>query len=254
MFFDGSTTTLNNKITGVQVLPNGHLVLSTKGDTTLGGLSFGVADLIDYDPLEDTAKLIFDGSELFSDSDEKLASVHIGPGSGSIAGGSGGSCNGTFRDEFNAISFSGSDGSLDWTGNWLEVGESGGAAAGDIRVMNDDSNYQLRTRDNVNGGVGVDRELDLSGAGSATLSYVYRRDLKDSDDYTKVEVRDGNTASPWSELTRHQGPANDGSYQSASHDISSFISTRTQIRIRTAATMGNNEEVWFDDIQVLCGP
>jgi hypothetical protein len=252
LFFDGSTTTLNNKITGVQVLPNGHLVLSTKGDTTLGGLSFGVADLIDYNPLDDTATLIFDGSELFSDTDEKLASVHIGSGSGAI--GSGGSCDGTFRDEFNATSYSGSDGSLDWAGNWLEVGESDGAAAGDIRVMNDDSNYQLRTRDNANGGVGVDREIDLSGASSATFSYVYRRDLKDSDDYTKVEIRDGNLALPWAELARHQGPANDGGYQSASHDISSYISTRTQIRIITAPTMGNNEEVWFDDIQILCGP
>jgi len=252
MFFDGSTTTLNNKITGVQVLANGHLVLSTKGSATLGGLSFDASDLIDYDPINDTAEMIFDGSELFTDSDEKIISVHISSGSGSVT--TGGTCNGTFRDEFNSVSLSGSDGNLDWSGDWAEVGESDGPGAGDTRISNDESDYQLLTRDNSNGGVGVERELDLSGAASVTLNYLYRRDLKNADDYTTVDIRDGNTASPWSELTRHQGPANDKKYESATHDISSFASSRTQIRFRTAPTMGGNEEVWFDDIQVLCGP
>ena len=96
------------------------------------------------------------------------------------------------------------------------------------------------------------REANLSGASSATLSYVYRRDLKDSDDYTKIEIRDGNTAEPWAELTRHQGKATDNNYQSASHDISSYISDRTQIRFLTSPDMGKNEEVFFDNIQITC--
>ena len=252
LFFDGSTTTLNNKITGLHVLPNGHLVLSTKGNTTLGGLSFGAEDLIEYDPVFDTAELIFDGSALLSVPDEKIISVHFGPASGSIS--APGSCDETFRDEFNAISFSGNDGTRDWTDNWGDVGENDGPDAGDIQVLKDESDYQLRFKDNDNGGSGVWREADLSGAASATLSYVYRRDLNGSADYTKVEVRDGNTATPWTELTRHQGPANDGSYQSASHDISSYISDRTQIRILTSPDMGKNEEVFFDNIQILCAP
>jgi len=252
LFFDGSTTTLNNKITALQVLANGHLVLSTKGNTTLGGLSFGAADLIEYDPVFDTAEMIFDGSELLSDPNGKLVSVHIGTGSGNIA--APGSCDGTFRDEFNAVSFTGNDGTLDWTDNWGDVGENDGPGSGDILVTNDDSNYQLQTRDNGAGGSGVWREANLSGASSATLSYVYRRDLKDSDDYTKVEIRDGNTATPWAELTRHQGNAKDNNYQSASHDISPYISDRTQIRFLTSPDMGNNEEVFFDNIQIRCDP
>ena len=249
MFFDGSTTTLNSKITGVQVLPNGHLVLSTKDSATLGGLSFAAADLIDYDPVSDTAEMLFDGSELLSDPNEKLFSVHIGQGSGTISW-----CEGTFRDEFNAVSFSGSDGTLEWTDDWIDVGEDDGPDSGDIRVKNDDSNYQLRTKDNDYGGSGVEREADLRGSSSATLSYVYRRKLKGANDYTKIEIRDGNTALPWTELARHQGPANDGSYQTANHDITSFTSSRTQIRLITASTMGGKEEVYFDDIQILCVP
>jgi len=250
LFFDGSTTTLNNKFAALQVLANGHFVLSTKGITTLGGLSFDAGDLVDYDPVFDSAEMIFDGSELLSDPGGKIVSVHIGPGSGNMA--APGSCDGTFSDEFNTVSFAGNDGTLAWTDNWGDVGENDGAGSGDIRVTNDYSNYQLRTRDNENGGSGVRREADLSGAFSATLSYLYRRDLKDSEDYTKVEIRDGNTATPWAELTRHQGKANDSNYQTASHDISAYISDRTQIRFLTSPDMGKNEEVFFDNIQITC--
>jgi hypothetical protein len=252
LFFDGSTTTLNSDIAAVQILPNGHIVLSPTGNADLGGLSFGAGDLVDYDPLADTAALIFDGSALFSDPAEKIISLHIGSGSGSVVGG--GACDGTFRDEFSAISFSGSNGSLTWAGDWLEIAESGGANSGDTRVMNDQSNYQLRTRDNDGGGEGVEREADLSGAASATLSYVYRRQALDNpNDFTSVQVR-LDSGSSWSELTRHQGGGTDGSYQSASHDISAFISSTTQIRILTSPNMGINDIVWFDDIQILCSP
>jgi hypothetical protein len=256
LFFDGSLTTFNSKIDAVHVLPNGHIVLSPKGNATLGGLSFAAGDLVDYDPVADSAELIFDGSSLFSDPKEKILSVHIGPGSGTVAGGGGGgSCNGTFRDEFNVESYAANDGSLSWAGDWLEIGENDGPASGDTRVRNDQSNYQLSTRDNDNGGEGVWREADLSGAASATLSYDYRRmDLDNSDDYTRVDIRDGNTASPWSELTRHQGPGTDGGYQSANHDISSYISSKTQIRFMTSSNMGRNDIVWFDDIQIQCNP
>ncbi len=174
---------------------------------------------------------------------------------GKVCTGGGSACDGTFRDEFNARSFSGSDGTLAWAGDWLEVGESNGATTGDIQVRNNVSNYQLRTRDNNNGGEGVEREADLSLAGSATLSYDYRRSALDSSsDYTSVEVSANGVGGPWTELTRHQGPTNDGSYVPTSHDISAFLSPNTRIRFKTSPSMGNKDIVWFDDIQILCSP
>ena len=249
LFFDGSLSTLNVDIDAVQVLTNGHIVLSPQGNTTLGGVSLAAGDLVSYDPLADTAELIFDGSALFTDPNEKIISVHIGPGSGQL------NCNGNFRDEFNATSFSGNDGTLQWVGNWLEVGESDGATSGDIRVMIDESNYQLRTRDNQNGGEGVEREADLVGAASATLTYTYRRDLSGADDYTSVEVSANGAGGPWTELARYQGPGNDASYQAASHNINAYISATTRIRFKTSPAMhGINDIVWFDDIQISCAP
>ncbi len=82
--FTGSLTTLSQDITAVQVLSNGHIVLSPMGITTLGGMSIAAGDLVDYDPLADTAELIFDGSALFSNPKRKIISVHIGPGSGRL--------------------------------------------------------------------------------------------------------------------------------------------------------------------------
>ena len=175
--------------------------------------------------------------------------------SGGGGGGGGGSCSGTFRDEFNARSFAGTDGTLTWAGDWLEVGESNGATSGDIQVMNDDSNYQLRTRDNDNGGEGVEREADLTGAASATLSYDYRRmNLDSSSDYTSVEISANGAAGPWTELVRHQGSGNDSSYQPASHNINGFISGNTRIRFKTSSSMGGTDTVWFDNIEIACSP
>lgn len=125
----------------------------------------------------------------------------------------GGSCDDTFRDEFNARSFSGSDGTLNWTGNWQEVGESNGPTSGDIQVTNDESNYQLRIRDNDNGGEGVEREVNISGASSATLTFDYRREgLDNANDYVKVEISSNGASGPWTEIARFQGSGTDSSY------------------------------------------
>ena len=155
------------------------------------------------------------------------------------------SCNGTYRDAFgNDQSFAGSKGSIDWSGApWIEVGESDGPGAGDVRVTNDISDFQVRLRDNDNGGEGIERTVDLTDATAASLSYEYRRQGLDSaDDYVAVQVR-ASMSDPWTELTRHTGSATDGAYQTATHDISDHIAPTTQIRLApTALTSYSREE------------
>jgi Tfp pilus assembly protein PilX len=183
-----------------------------------------------------------------------LLDVWLLPPGGS-SGGGGANCEGTFRDQFESKNWDGSSGSIDWSSPWVEVGESNGPSSGDIQIRADTSNFQLRTRDNDNGGEGVQREIDLSGAGSATLSYDYRRvGLDSSSDYTTVEVSADGPSGPWTELLRHQGPSNDSSYQSIIHDISAYSSAQTHIRFKTSASMGNTDTVWFDNIEVECKP
>ncbi len=183
----------------------------------------------------------------------ELFALGGGGGDGGSGGGSGGgSCDGNFRDNFDARTFNGSNGSLSWASDWVEVGESDGATSGGTQVRTDLSNYQLRTRE---GGQGAEREADLSGASSATLNYDYRRrGLDSSSDYASIEVSVNGAAGPWTELIRHQGPGRDLSYQPASHDISSFISDTTRIRFKTSSSMGNTDTVWFDNIEIACTP
>ncbi len=89
LFFDGGPTTLDVDITAVQVLGDDHLVIAAKGDpnVNLGGVTFQAGDLVEYDPVTDTATLIFDGGALFVNPAEKLSSVHVGAGSGTVAAG-----------------------------------------------------------------------------------------------------------------------------------------------------------------------
>ena len=120
------------------------------------------------------------------------------------------SCTDNLSDEFNAASFSGDDGSISWAGSWIEVGESDGATSGDIRVTTDQSAYQLRVRDNDNGGEGVQRVADLSGFSGAALSLDYRRQgLDNSNDYVALYISTTGTSGPWTELDRYAGAATD---------------------------------------------
>ncbi len=178
-------------------------------------------------------------------------------GGGSFIGGGGGSgsCSGTFRDNFDSRAWNGSNGSLSWATDWIEVGESNGPTSGDIQVMNDSSDFQLRTRDNDNGGEGVEREANLSGAATATLNYDFRRmNLDNTSDYTSVEISANGASGPWTELTRHDGSGNDSNYQPASHDISAYISSNTRVRFITSSSMGGTDTVWFDNVEIQCVP
>ena len=165
-------------------------------------------------------------------------------------------CNGTYLDTFDSRDWDGDDGSITpWIDPWVEVGESDGVNKGDVQVAADQSNYQLQIRDNDNGGEGVERQLDLSGAGTATLSFDYRRTgLDDSNDYVAVYVSATGTAGPWSEIVRIEGGNNDAAYQASTHDISDHISAQTAIRLRSSPGMGVTDTVWFDNIQIECIP
>ncbi len=179
-----------------------------------------------------------------------------GGGGGGGGGGGPGTCDGTYLDQFEVYAFDNSDGTLDWsTSPWQEIGESDGPTAGDIRIWSDLDSVRIRTRDNDNGGEGLEREADLTGATSATLTYDYRRhNLDNSNDFTVVEISANGAAGPWTQLAQYAGPNNDSNYVSASHDITGYISVNTRIRFVTSSNMGNLDNVWFDNIQIACTP
>ena len=165
------------------------------------------------------------------------------------------SCSGTFSDHFNTVSYSNNDGSLNWSSDWIEINESNGPSLGDEQIVDDNGAYQLQIKDNDGGGEGVVRELNLSGASSALLSFDYRRSkLDNSNDYVSVSISPNGSSGPWIELIRFTGQADDSSYSSYSQDISAFISTRTQIQLLSSPSLGNLDSVYFDNIEISCSP
>lgn len=76
LFFSESLFTGNADINALDLLGNGNLLLSTRKKATLGGLTFGDDDLIEYNPVTNQAFLFFDGS-LFSDGYEDIDAVHV---------------------------------------------------------------------------------------------------------------------------------------------------------------------------------
>ena len=82
LLLDGDAVGLLGRIDAVHLLDDGHLVLSTNAPASLGGLSFTEGDLVEYDPVGDTASLFLDGA-LFTAA-ENVRSAHVGAGSGEI--------------------------------------------------------------------------------------------------------------------------------------------------------------------------
>ena len=123
-------------------------------------------------------------------------------------------------------------------------------------MTNDISNYQLRLKDNDNGGEGVAREADLSSVSLAILSFDYRRlDLDSSSDYVNVEISSSGTGEPWVGRGRLIGPGTDDGYLSWSYTLNaSEITSTTAIRLRTSSSMGGKEIVYFDNIKLQCSP
>lgn len=170
-------------------------------------------------------------------------------------------CKGTYRDQFKSTTYSGSDGTLGWTGDWAEVNEADGAKNGDEVVEVDPDatstpgSNQLRVQDNDGGGEGVVRALNLKGAAVATLSLRYRRDALDAaDEYVAIGISKTGTTGPFSEIVRLKGVADDKTYQSFSQDISAYASETTAIRLLGSSSMGGSDAVWFDDVEVSCTP
>jgi MSHA biogenesis protein MshQ len=75
LFFSEDLFSANENIDAVFVMDNGHLLLSTTGSAQLGGLSFRDGDIIEYDPLTNTATLYFSEDNFSGGAD--VDAVHL---------------------------------------------------------------------------------------------------------------------------------------------------------------------------------
>ena len=155
-------------------------------------------------------------------------------------------------DDFGSVSYSVSSGPTSWPDPWLEVGESDGANAGDVRVQT--SPRALQLQDSDNGGEGVRRLVDLSQFTSATLTFDYARFAMDNGDYITVDIGDGTT---WTELGRILGPGNDStsSMLPLSFSLEAHLQANRYVRFLTYSGMGGSEGAYIDNVVIDgCAP
>lgn len=153
------------------------------------------------------------------------------------------------RDRFDDVSFGNDDGNDQWSADWIENdGASGGQgpASGAVVISSGD----LRMDNNgVSSKSWVKREADLTGYGSATLSFSYRTSAGvDANDEVAVEVYyDGG----WYSMLEQFGGLVGEQSGSKIYDISAFISADTKVRVRLANNYGgSNEYFYIDELQI----
>ena len=163
-------------------------------------------------------------------------------------------------DSFPSISYSQNNGSKNWTGDWVEVNEFDGTSAGIARVRNDlctsgnclrlgvPSGNSQQTYSNR----GVLREVDLSGATSATLTFDYRGGRSRGNQTVVLSIsNDG--GSNWNTLQSYVINRNNTPTGTAFFDITAYATSNTQIRFLAT---GNNAVVgmYIDDIDISYQP
>lgn len=148
----------------------------------------------------------------------------------------------TVRDNFVDRLYSNNDGTVNWSGDWVEVdGQGGGPTGGNVWITGGSDELRLEDRPNTGGQPSATREANLLGASIATFSFDWRTTGGvDASDAIVVEVSaDGGGA--WTILETFTGlvGANSGS---RSYDITAYASANTQIRFRVTNLYGGGNE------------
>ncbi len=149
-------------------------------------------------------------------------------------------------DNFNSVSYGNNNGTASWSTSWVESDSAtGGAAGGEIRVVAGGS-LQMRASINADS---IYREVDLTGASTATLSFNYASTLGGADQVDLQISNDG--GSSYTTLANFGSSSNTGS-GTLSFDIGSYISANTRVRFVVVGTE-DNLYLNIDNLQIAYG-
>jgi hypothetical protein len=153
---------------------------------------------------------------------------------------SAGSSLGTFADTFSTVSYANNNGSLNWAGSWVETGDNGSPASGDVLI----TGGELSLRDAVSA---VTRSADLAATGACravlTVAGIDDVGTLETNDCFDVEIS-GDGGANFTTLERF---CDDIPTTTASYDISTFISSDTRVRLTAATTLGGPGEAYVVD-------
>lgn len=157
----------------------------------------------------------------------------------------------TVRDNFTSTTWANNDGTVNWSGDWIEVdGNSTPPSPGSGNVRITGGELRLDDRPNTGGDPGVARQVNLAGATAATLTFDWRTTVQiESSDSVIVEVS-ANGGSTWTTLQNFTGLSG-GESGSPSYNLLPYATATTQVRIRVNNLYGGQNEYFFlDNIQI----
>jgi serine protease AprX len=160
------------------------------------------------------------------------------------------------RDEFTAKAYSGNNGTVTWSTDWKESGESTSHKAGLIQavgstVCSGNSGNCLRIDPNTPTGISVYREANLTGFVSVWLSF-YRNNQLNVNGGISEQVQlqvSANGGSSWTTLRTYSSTSYTGT-ATDSFDISAYASSNTQIRFLINQQQSGSRYIYFDDVEI----
>ena len=153
------------------------------------------------------------------------------------------------RDQFDSRAYNLNNGSVNWSIDWCEEGDGAGcgsATAGDIQVTDTTGSDELRF-DGADTNDAIYRQADLTGATSATLSFLWAESSSGGDDDIVIEARNG-TSGGWTNLATYDGNTSNGTKSIILP--SGVIGSQTQIRFRALNQHEDSDEFDFDDVDI----
>ena len=157
----------------------------------------------------------------------------------------------TFRDEFNSISYSGSDGvGGSWVGAWWDSQDQD-ETAGDVKVDSDGTeDFVLRFNSNGSGQY-AERTADLTAYDTATVSFDYRRKNTDATFSLKVWASATGLPASFTEIFSI-ATGDDAVYVGSGNlDLTPYRSPTTTIRFSyEAGALGPGKDFYVDNVEI----
>jgi hypothetical protein len=258
--WDGLELIETTTVIGDVTLQAGNILGSLDGDdSSVGDNSISVKDedifILDLtsagSSTEGNATLWFDGSDVSLSTNGEDVDVIVLNGQGIQDVGD----PLIVRDEFTAVAYDGNNGTQNWSNDWQEIGESNGPSGAEVEVKDsnrcaDDKCMEIGGHEVDINGLGLSREVDLSGGTSALLTFNYRRHVHEDDEGGGVIVAvSSNGGTDWTNLKIYNFNKNGRHQGYATFEITGHMAVNTQIRF-----LGFGEEVdahlYVDNIQI----
>jgi len=162
----------------------------------------------------------------------------------------------TYRDEFTAIAFTGTNGTQSWSATpWQEVVEADGVSAGLIQVVANAacaSGNCLRIGGGAINTRAVRRAANLSGGTSAMLTFSYQRQLATCPNTSTANVALQVSADgvAWTTLATYNLNACDAAQVAQAFDVTAYLTATAQIRFLGTGTAGASDFIYIDNVQL----